>query len=107
MHPPQGVTFTQMRGERNVFVSRATVQLPQPGLLVWNERFSPDLKATLDNKEVPLYQANGQWCAIQVPAGQHTLTCQARVKSYFNLLSLVTSIMVLILVSIALSRGTK
>jgi uncharacterized membrane protein YfhO len=69
--------------------------LPQPGLLVWNERFSSDLKATLDNKEVPLYQANGQWCAIQVPAGKHTLTCQMRGKGVFSLLSMITSLLVL------------
>jgi hypothetical protein len=93
--PVQGVTFTQMRGEKSVFISRATVQLPQPGLLVWNERFSSDLKATLDNKEVPLYQANGQWCAIQVPAGKHTLTCQMRGKGVFSLLSMITSLLVL------------
>jgi hypothetical protein len=107
MQPPQGVTFSQMRGEKNVFVTRATVQLSQPGLLVWNERYSPDLKATLDNKEVPLYQANGQWCAIQVPTGKHTLTCQARVKSYFNLISMVTSLLVLVICGLATLRNKK
>jgi hypothetical protein len=95
--PIQSVSMTQMRGEKNVFVTRATVQLSHPGLLVWNERFSPDLKATIDGKEAPLYQANGQWCALQLPAGQHTLTCQARLKSYFNLLSLATSFLVLVI----------
>jgi uncharacterized membrane protein YfhO len=93
-----------MRGEKNVFVTRATVQLPQPGLLVWNERFSPDLKVALDGKEVPLYQANGQWCAIQIPAGKHTLACQARVKSYFSLLSMAASVFVLLIFGIAVLR---
>jgi hypothetical protein len=102
MQPPQGVTFTQMRGEENVFITRATVQLSQPGLLVWNERYSADLKATLDNKEVPLYQANGQWCAIQVPAGKHTLTCQARIKGCFNLISMATSLFVLVVCGFAM-----
>jgi hypothetical protein len=102
--PPQPVTFSQMRGEKNVFVTRATVQMSQPGLLVWNERYSADLKATLDNKEVPLYQANGQWCAIQVPAGKHTLTCQIRVKGFFNLLSMAASILV-VFVSIIAAIG--
>jgi hypothetical protein len=99
--PIQGVSFSQMRGERNVFVSRATVQLPQSGLLVWNELFSPDLKATVDGKEVTLYQANGQWCALQLPAGQHTITCQTRVKSYFSLLSMATSLLVLVICGVA------
>jgi hypothetical protein len=104
VQPIQSVTFTQMRGEKNVFVTRATVQLPQPGLLVWNERFSPDLKVALDGKEVPLYQANGQWCAIQIPAGKHTLACQARVKSYFSLLSMAASVFVLLIFGIAVLR---
>jgi uncharacterized membrane protein YfhO len=101
---PQPATFTQMRGEKNVFVTRATVQIPQPGLLIWNERFSPDLKATLNGKEVPLHQANGQWCAIQLPAGKHTLTCQIRVKGFFNLLSMAASILV-VFVSIIAAIG--
>ncbi|MEI7948385.1 MAG: hypothetical protein WCJ02_16910, partial [bacterium] len=51
--PIQNVSFSQMRGEKNVFVSRATVQLPQAGLLVWNEQYSSDLVAFVDNNEVP------------------------------------------------------
>lgn len=94
--PIQSVSFSQMRGEKYVFVSRATVQLPQAGLLVWNERYSTDLVAAIDNNEVPLYQANGQWCAVQVPAGKHTVTCKIRVKGYLNLLSLATSLLVVL-----------
>lgn len=93
--PIQGVSFSQMRGEKNVFVSRATVQLPQAGLLVWNERYSSDLMATIDNNDVPLYQANGQWCAVQVPAGKHTVTCKIRIKGYMNFLSMATSLLVI------------
>jgi len=92
MQPPQPATFSQMRGEKNVFVTRATVQLSQPGLLVWNERYSPDLKATLDNKEVPLYQANGQWCALEIPAGKHALSCSVRFKMGLGFLSMITGI---------------
>lgn len=107
--PLQGVTFSQMRGERNVLISRVTLQLPQAGLLVWNERYSPDLVATVDGREVPLYQANGQWCALQVPAGQHTVTCKIRVKSYLNLLSVAASLLVLLTCTVAaiLSQRTR
>ena len=99
--PIQGVSFSQMRGERNVFVSRATVQLPQAGLIVWNERYSSDLMVTVDNIEVPLYQANGQWCAVQVPAGKHTVTCKIRIKGYMNFLSMATSLLVILACVIA------
>jgi hypothetical protein len=99
--PAQGVSFSQMRGESNVFVSRATVQLPQAGLLVWNERYSADLVALVDNNEVPLYQANGQWCAVQVPAGKHIVTCKIRVKGYMNFLSMATSLLVILTCVIA------
>ncbi len=102
--PIQGVAFSQMRGEKNVFVSRATVKLPQAGLLVWNERYSADLVAAVDGKEVPLYQANGQWCAVQLPAGAHTVTCKIRVKNYLGLLSMATSLLVLLACSIAVWR---
>lgn len=102
--PIQGVAFSQMRGERNVFVSRATIQLPQPGLLVWNERYSADLVAAVDGKEVPLYQANGQWCAVQLPAGSHRVTCKVRVKNYLNLLSMATSLLVVLVSGVAFWR---
>lgn len=94
--PVQSVSFSQMRGEKNVFVSRATIQLQQAGLLVWNERYSTDLVVAVDSSEVPLYQANGQWCAVQVPAGKHTVTCKTRVKNYLNLLSMATSLLVVL-----------
>jgi hypothetical protein len=104
--PIQGVAFSQMRGEKNVFVSRATIQLPQAGLLVWNERYSADLVAAVDGKEVPLYQANGQWCAVQLPAGRHTLACKVRVKGYLNLLSMATSLLVVLLSGVAFWRAS-
>ncbi len=99
--PIQGIAFSQMRGEKNVFVSHAIVQLPQAGLLVWNERYSADLVAAVDGKEVPLYQANGQWCAVQLPAGKHAVTCKVRVKNYLNLLSMVTSLLVVLVCLVA------
>ncbi|MEI7945480.1 MAG: hypothetical protein WCJ02_02235, partial [bacterium] len=102
--PIQGVSFSQMRGESNVFVSRATVQLPQAGLLVWNERYSSDLVAFVDKNEVPLYQANGQWCAVQVPAGTHIVTCQIRVKGYMSFLSMATSLLVILACGISIVR---
>jgi len=94
--PPQPVTFSRMRGMRNVFTSRAEVEVPKPGLLVWNERYSPDLVAALNGKPVPLYQANGIWCAVQVPAGKHTVTCRMRTDGWLNFLAIATSLLVAI-----------
>ena len=105
--PIQSVSFSQMRGEKNVFVSRATVQLPQAGLLVWNERYSSDLVAFVDKNEVPLYQANGQWCAVQVQAGTHTVTCKTRVKGYMSFLSIATSLMVILACGICVVRSKR
>jgi len=92
--PAQPVAFTRMRGMRNVFTSRAEVEVARQGLLVWNERYSPDLVATLNGKPVPLYQANGVWCAVQVPAGKHTVTCRVRMGGWLNLLAVVASLFV-------------
>ncbi len=99
--PPQSVPFKQMRGAKSVFVSRAEVDLPRPGLLIWNERYSPDLVATLDGKEVPLHQANGIWCALQVPAGRHAVTCRTRFAGWMNMLSFGTSLLVVLACSLA------
>ena len=92
--PTQAVVFSKMRGMRNVFTSHAEMALAKPGLLVWNEHYSPDLTAAIDGKPVPLYQANGVWCAVQVPAGKHTLTCRIRADGWMNLIAAVTSLLV-------------
>lgn len=92
--PPRPVTFQQMRGQRNVFVSRATLDIPQPALLIWNERYAENLRVCVDGAPVPLYQANGLWCAVSVPAGSHTLTCRTAAKGYLNLLSASVSLAV-------------
>ncbi|MCL1920261.1 MAG: hypothetical protein FWG50_04155 [Kiritimatiellaeota bacterium] len=92
--PPKPVAFTQMRGMRNVFTSRAEIDVPQAGLLVWNEHYSPDLAVAIDGKPAPLHQANGIWCAVHIPPGKHTVTCRVRPDGWMNLLSAVTSLLV-------------
>ena len=90
--PAQSVAFSKMRGERNVFTSRADVDVPRSGLLVWSERHTPDLAAAIDGNPVPLYQANGVWCAVQVPPGKHTVTCRVRPSGWLNLLSVAAGL---------------
>ena len=91
--PAQTVSFSKMRGMRNVFTSRADVNVPKPGLLVWNERYSPNLVVAIDGKQVPLHQANGIWCAVQVPAGKHTVTCRVQI-GWLNMLASIVSLLV-------------
>jgi len=105
--PPQTATFLHLRGERDVLVSHATLDLPQSGLLIWNERYTPDLVATLDGKEIPLHQANGVWCAAQIPAGRHALACRVRITGGLNILSAGTSLIVLVAVGIQSLWRTK
>jgi hypothetical protein len=90
------VTFSRMRGARGVFASRAEVHISKPGLLVWNERYSPDLVIAIDGAPVPLHQANGVWCAVQIPPGKHTITCRVQVTGggWLNLLALAASVAV-------------
>jgi hypothetical protein len=91
----QPAVFSQMRGMRNVFTSRAEIDVPTSGLLVWNERYSENLVAAIDGKPVPLHQANGVWCAVQVPAGKSTVTCRTRTQTggWLNLLAAAASLL--------------
>jgi hypothetical protein len=95
---PQPVAFTQVRGERNVFVTKAVWEAPEAGLLVWNERYSPNLAAWIDGKIAPLHQVDGRWCAVAVPAGRHVLTCRMRYQPLWNAISAGVSLAVILAV---------
>lgn len=43
------------------------------GLLVLNDAFYPGWQATLDDRPVPIYQADGLFRGVMLPAGQHTV----------------------------------
>jgi hypothetical protein len=45
----------------------------QPGLVVFSTRHDPNWKAYLDDREVPIWRANGLMQACAVPAGRHRL----------------------------------
>jgi len=106
--PAQAVAFAQMRGMRNVFTSRAELDLPQPGLLVWNEPYAPGLVAAIDGRQVPLHQANGVWCAVRVPAGRHTVTCRIRAGGgRLNLVAATASLGVALAAGLAWLRGKR
>lgn len=82
--PPQRISLSRSRGERGVYVTRVELELAHPGLLVWPERYSPDLVAFLDGVATPLYQANGFWCAVRVPDGKHALAIRMYRRPIWN-----------------------
>ncbi|MDD5705670.1 MAG: hypothetical protein PHR35_07075 [Kiritimatiellae bacterium] len=97
--------FTRMRGERGVLATRGDVTAPEPCLLVWNERYAPDLDVRLDGVAVPLRQVNGIWCGVEIPAGQHRLVCRRRYDFAWNAVLLVVSLTVAAwFLSVALKR---
>jgi hypothetical protein len=102
--PPQPMAFMQTRGERGVFVTKGETDAPEPGLLVWNERYSPDLVARIDGNVVPVHQADGLWCAIPVPSGRHQITVRMRYQPLWNLIAAGTSLLV-VLASLAGARA--
>jgi len=72
--PPVPVALSAMRRQKGIYVTRGTIdKVAKPSLLVFNEPYLPNLTATVNGKEVPVGQANGQWAAIVVPAGASTI----------------------------------
>jgi hypothetical protein len=94
--PPQPMAFMQTRGERGVFVTKGETDAPEPGLLVWNERYSPALVARIDGNVVPVHQADGLWCAIPVPSGRHQITIRMRYQPLWNLIAAGTNLLVVL-----------
>jgi len=105
--PPQAVAFTQMRGERGVWVTRAECEAPEPGLLVWNERYMPDMVAWVNGRPVPVRQADGLWCAVEVPAGRHRVSCRPAYRPLWNGVAAGVTLLVLLSGAVMLARQEK
>jgi len=86
------VDFSQMRGEPGVLTSRATVTVPERGLLVWNERYDKRLHVRVNGVEVPLVEVNEAWCGVELPAGQHTVTCRMKVRPFWNIVNILVGL---------------
>jgi len=94
--PSQPVAFDQMRGERGVLVTRGTFELPERGLLVWNEPYAPDSEAFVDGCQVPLRKVDGLWCGVELPSGKHTVECRMVRRPFWSLAALALSVAVLL-----------
>jgi hypothetical protein len=93
---PQEITFERYRGQRHVLSTVGEVTLQAEGLLVFSERYSPDLEVLVDGKAVPVYQADGLWCATIVPQGRHQIECRMKRDGFWNVVALGTSLMVVL-----------
>jgi hypothetical protein len=107
VRPPQPVAFTQVRGERGVWVTRVECEAPEPGLLVWNERYTPDLVAWIDGRGVPVRQADGLWCAVEVPAGRHQVSCRVAYRPLWNGVAAGVTLLVLLSGGIMLAQQKR
>ncbi|MEI8173430.1 MAG: hypothetical protein WCH07_08110 [Deltaproteobacteria bacterium] len=103
--PSRAIQFDAMRRQRGVFVTRGRIESVQrPSLLVFNEQYQDKLVATVNGKEVPVGQVNGQWAAIELPAGTSEITLKLRWKLPFVLVSFLTTVGVFIWFVIHLYR---
>ena len=94
---PRPIQLTAMRRQKGVFVTRGQLEnVDRPSLLVFNEAYQPSLVATVNGKEVPVGQANGQWVAIEIPTGASTFTLQQPWRLPLVGLSVLTSIAMLL-----------
>lgn len=75
----------------------------QPGQLLMVQRWHPDWKATLDGQPVKLLRANYLFCAVSVPAGEHTVELHydpPRKMLHVTLSALATGAVALVLVGL-------
>ncbi len=94
---PATVLFDSMLRQKGVFKTRGRIEGGvQPSLLVFNEPYQDNFVATVNGKEVSVGQANGQWAAIQVPAGVSYVTLSHRSRIPLVLMSTATSLCCLI-----------
>jgi hypothetical protein len=101
---PAKVVFESMLRQKGVFETRGRVEVAGQALLVFSEPYSDRLVATINGKEVPVGQANGQWAAIQVPEGTSYVTLSLRSRVPMVLTSVATSLCVLLWLGIHLIR---
>ena len=78
---------TQARGWDFHLTASLAVDTPQAGLLVLDEKYAENLQVRVDGQEVPVHCANALWAAVEVPAGQHTVTVRQRPRALPLLLS--------------------
>lgn len=58
---------------------KAKVNAEVPGYVVFSELYYPGWTATLDDKPMPILRADAALRAVQVSAGEHTITLQAKI----------------------------
>jgi len=101
---PTKVVFESMFRQKGVFETRGRVEVSGQALLVFSEPYSDRLVATINGKEVPVGQANGQWAAIQVPAGSSSVSLSLRYRLPMVLTSVGASLCVLLWLGLHLIR---
>lgn len=94
---PMPIQLTAMRRQKGVFVTRGKIEnVGCPSLLIFNELYEPSMVATVNGKEVPVGQANGQWAAIELPAGTSEIALHQRWRWIPLSISATTSMTILI-----------
>ena len=92
---PQRVDFEVMRKMPGVLATRGKIKTASAGLLVFNELFDVNSEAFVDGVKTTVFQANGLWAAILVPAGEHAIVLRPKRDYVLNAVSVVTSLMIL------------
>ncbi len=91
----QRVQFDEMRKMPFALSTHGRLTAEHPGLLIFNEPFSPELEAYVDDIPARVYLANDLWAAVQMPQGAHQIVLRQKRAWKLNAISLLTSLLVL------------
>ncbi len=100
--PSRGVPAVVHRASFNQI--RATLDAPNEGIVLINELFYKDWRATLNGKPIPLFRANFMLMGVRVPKGQHTLQLAYHPRSFFLGAALTSFAALLFLLTLLLDR---
>jgi hypothetical protein len=101
--PLDNVEFKKYLPEEVIMVTDADTD----AMLLLTDANYPGWQATIDGQQVPLYEANGLFRAVYVPAGKHEVVFSFKSRSFNSgrLLSLVTlAIVAIILIGLQLTK---
>lgn len=96
--PPSSLPeFTKYTGSEVILQTNA----PTPVYLVLADSYFPGWIAQIDGKDTPIYRADGNFRAVQVPAGEHTVRFKYspvpfRIGSVLSLLAVIAVLLALV-----------
>lgn len=100
------VKLDAYRGQTGVRTTRGTVNNTgnSDRLLVFGDRYSSELAATVDGKPTPVYLANNLWAAITVPPGKHQIALAPRIAPLAVAGAVVSALLMAVMVGLGIRK---